>query len=116
MTTANVLGVMYNAVATSLTWGEGRSYMATGVVDFRCHFRPVSQSLAVTPFGARSSHQLICNYGLALRAGDHILLGSLGGTGVWPVRRFQVDGVQAHYHQYGLLSHMLLALSEYSSA
>ncbi len=112
---SNVLSTFYQATAYTLSWGVGRKYLSTGAGPFNFHFSPMSTRLAITPFGANSAYLGVCDRGLNIRAGDFLVLTAYGGSGVAP-RRFKVDGVQDHYHQFGLLDHLNLALSEFVEA
>jgi hypothetical protein len=109
----NALAPMYNAYASTLSFeASGGKSLATGVADFRCHFLPISNAVARSPFGGRSSFQAICDGHLPIRAGDIFLLKTWFGSGVAPYRQFKVDGMARYPHR--ILNHMTLALSEYS--
>lgn len=112
---SNVLSSMYNAAGHTLTYGGGGKSLATGIAAFRFHFRPMSIALARTAFGARSTYQAICDRGLNVRAGDMLVVTSIG-SGLVSGRRFRVDGVADYYHHFNFLDHLILALSEFSEA
>lgn len=112
---SNVLSTFYQARAFTLSWGNGAKFLATGEPAFSLHFSPMTSREARTPFGANSAYLGVCDRGKRIRAGDFLVLISYGGSGITP-RRMRVDGVQDHFHQFGLLDHMNLALSEYVEA
>ena len=109
---SNVLSTFYQAVGFTLSWGAGSKTLVTGEGPFAFHFSPMSTRLARTPFGATSAYLGVCDRGKNIRAGDFLVLTAYGGSGIAP-RRMKVDGVQDHFHSFGLLDHMNLALSEY---
>lgn len=109
---SNILSTFYQATAYTLSWGTGSKTLVTGEGPFNLHFSPMSTRLAMTPFGATSAFLGVCDRGKNIRAGDLLVLTAMGGSGINP-RRMKVDGVQDHYHQFGLLSHLNLALSEF---
>jgi hypothetical protein len=112
----NMLAGLYNARGFTLTFGTGNKALRTGVASFRMHFSSLSTRLGNntqgTAYGASASFRAVCNRGLAIKAGDVLVLMDILGESQ-NGRRFRVDGVQDYPHQFGLLDHMNLSLTEF---